>query len=126
MAVAGADDRRPRRIRLVVGGSALVVVLAVIGALAFFGEPAHRGSTSQPVAIAQAVADFRDGRLPPGSPGAHRAPDLSGIGFALVGQFNATTMIAEAAERCHPKGTHTMSPIMRSIFTSTAHSQFGL
>src|SRR2546426_5651163 len=85
MAVAGADDRRPRRTRLLVGGAALFVLLAVIGALAFFGEQVHRGSTSQPVAIAQAVADFRDGRLPAGSPRAHRAPDLSGIGFALVG-----------------------------------------
>jgi len=85
MAVAGADHRHPRRIGLVVGGAALFVVLAVIGVLVFFGEPAHRGSTSQPVAIAQALADFRDGRLPAGSPRAHRAPDLSGIGFALVG-----------------------------------------
>lgn len=85
MAVAAADDRHPRRIRLVVGGAALFVVLAVIGALVFLGEPVHRGSTSQPVAIAQAVTEFREGRLPAGSPRAHRAPDLSGIGFGLVG-----------------------------------------
>ena len=85
MAVAGADDRHPRRIGLLVGGAAVFVVLAVIVAVVFPGGPVRRGSASQPLAIAQAVADFRDGRLPAGSPRAHEAPDLSGIGFALVG-----------------------------------------
>lgn len=85
MTVAGAGDRHPRRTGLVIGGAAVIVLLAINGALLVIREPVRRDSSSEPAAIAQAVADFRDARLPAGSPRAHRAPDLSGIGFALVG-----------------------------------------
>ncbi|HEY8200524.1 MAG TPA: zf-HC2 domain-containing protein [Actinomycetota bacterium] len=72
-----------RRRGLVAGAVAFVVLTAATVALV--ARPGLRTAGRQPEPIAQAIADFRSGRLPAARAPARQAPDLSSAGFELVG-----------------------------------------
>ena len=84
--VAGANvpaERRGRS-RLVALALGLTVILAA-AAVVLVAEPSGRERPRQPISIARAIEDFRSDRLPVSRMPSHRPPDLSGLGFQLVG-----------------------------------------
>jgi len=70
-----------RRFFGVAGLAGVIVAAAFVGLALRISLP----STHQPEPVAQAISDFRSGRIPAERASSRRAPDLSGMGFELAG-----------------------------------------
>jgi anti-sigma factor RsiW len=78
-AIAAYEPAHPRRTRARLAIAAAIVLLAAgVSTVLVVRSP------GQPVAIAEAVADFRTGRLPVAGAPRRPAPDLSAIGLELA------------------------------------------
>jgi anti-sigma factor RsiW len=91
-AAAGQPARTGRRSLTRALAAAAVVVAVMIGGIAVWRPWLHPGrfTTVPGLAVAQAVAGFRQGRLPGTTVPAEHAPDLSLLGLRLAGAAAGT------------------------------------